>query len=100
MIGVDASEDNIKTAQAHLRQDPSIVCRVKYIYSTVEDLVITEENKFDALVASEIVEHVADVNVFVECCCKLVKVRPNAAVLFFFCFFHYYKVVVPKLFSS
>lgn len=80
VIGVDASEDNIKTAQAHLRQDPSIVCRVKYIHSTVEDLVITEENKFDALVASEVVEHVADVDVFVECCCKLVK--PGGSLFF------------------
>lgn len=80
MIGVDASEENVRTAQAHLLQDPSIICKVKYIHSTVEDIAATEENKFDALVASEIIEHVSDVDVFVEHCCKLVK--PGGSLFF------------------
>ncbi|GAB1603727.1 ubiquinone biosynthesis O-methyltransferase, mitochondrial-like [Argonauta hians] len=73
VIGVDAAEENIKIAQNHLRNDPNIVCKVKYIQSTVEDIVATEENAFDAVVASEVVEHVADVDAFIESCCNLVK---------------------------
>ena len=41
---------------------------------SVEDLVRTEAEKFDAVVSSEVLEHVADLNTFVESCCKLVKV--------------------------
>ncbi|XP_029654369.1 ubiquinone biosynthesis O-methyltransferase, mitochondrial-like [Octopus sinensis] len=73
VIGIDASEENIRIAQNHLRNDPNIVCKVKYIHSTVEDVVATEGNTFDAVVASEVVEHVADVDTFIESCCNLVK---------------------------
>ena len=48
---------------------------IKYIEATVEDLVGTEEGTCDAVVASEVVEHVADVPTFVTACCQLVKVN-------------------------
>ncbi|XP_069124422.1 ubiquinone biosynthesis O-methyltransferase, mitochondrial-like [Argopecten irradians] len=73
MIGVDMVQDNIKTAQAHLVDDPSIRARVKYIQATVEDLVGSEERKFDAVVASEVVEHVADLESFLSSSCLLLK---------------------------
>ncbi|XP_046573627.1 ubiquinone biosynthesis O-methyltransferase, mitochondrial-like [Haliotis rubra] len=73
VIGVEASEENIKIAQAHIMHDPSIAPNVKYIHATVEDLVGTEEGKMDAVVASEVVEHVADAPAFLSSCCKLVK---------------------------
>lgn len=74
VIGVEASEENIKIAQAHLMYDPAIAPNVKYIHATVEDLVGTEEGKMDAVVASEVVEHVADAPAFLSSCCRLVKV--------------------------
>jgi 2-polyprenyl-3-methyl-5-hydroxy-6-metoxy-1,4-benzoquinol methylase len=74
VIGVDASVENIRIAQAHLMHDAKIAGRIKYIQATVEDLVVTEAGKFDAVVASEVVEHVADVSTFVTACCQLVKV--------------------------
>nr|KAG5693479.1 hypothetical protein BaRGS_006469 [Batillaria attramentaria] len=73
VIGVDASEENIKIAQAHVMHEPKVARNVKYIQATVEDLVATEAGKFDAVVASEVVEHVADVATFVGACCQLVK---------------------------
>ncbi|XP_060070437.1 ubiquinone biosynthesis O-methyltransferase, mitochondrial-like [Ylistrum balloti] len=73
VIGVDMVEDNIKTAQSHLVDDPSIRGRVKYIQAAVEDLVGSEERKFDAVVASEVVEHVADLESFLSSCCSLLK---------------------------
>ncbi|XP_071113778.1 ubiquinone biosynthesis O-methyltransferase, mitochondrial-like [Haliotis cracherodii] len=73
VIGVEASEENIKIAQAHLMYDPAIAPNVKYIHATVEDLVGTEEGKMDAVVASEVVEHVADAPAFLSSCCRLVK---------------------------
>lgn len=73
VVGIDMVEENIKVAQTHISQDPSIMDRVKYIHGAVEDLVGTEEEKFDAVVASEVVEHVSDVGAFLSSCCKLIK---------------------------
>ena len=42
---------------------------------SAESLVDTEAESYDAVVASEIIEHVADTSVFVAACCALVKVR-------------------------
>lgn len=84
MIGVDAAEDNVKIAQAHIAHDPAVARNIKYIHASVEDLLCTEEEAFDAVVASEVVEHVADKSAFVESCCKLVKASSRLAVWFFF----------------
>lgn len=73
VTGVDASFENIKIAQAHVMHDPKVARNIRYIQSTVEDLAATEAVKFDAVVASEVVEHVANVSTFVTACCQLVK---------------------------
>ncbi|XP_005109684.1 ubiquinone biosynthesis O-methyltransferase, mitochondrial [Aplysia californica] len=80
VIGVEASEENIKIAQAHLLHDPAIRDNIKYIHTTVEDIAETQAGKFDAVVASEVLEHVADANMFVSSACKLV--RPGGSVFF------------------
>lgn len=80
VIGLDAAEENIKIAQAHLMHDPAIKDNIKYIHSTVEDIVESQSGKFDAVIASEVVEHVADVNTFVSSMCQLV--RPGGSVFF------------------
>ena len=74
VVGVDMVEENIRVAQTHLMEDPIIVERVKYIHGAVEDLVMTKEGRFDAVVASEVVEHVSDIDMFISSCCKLLKV--------------------------
>ncbi|XP_063403374.1 ubiquinone biosynthesis O-methyltransferase, mitochondrial-like [Mytilus trossulus] len=71
VTGIDMVEENIRIAQTHISQDPEISGRVNYIHGAVEDL--TEEGKFDAVVASEVVEHVSDVEMFISSCCKLIK---------------------------
>lgn len=75
MFGVDMVEDNIRVAQTHLEEDPSISQHVKYIQATVEDLVETNEEAFDAVVASEVVEHVSNIDTFLTSCCKIIKVK-------------------------
>lgn len=74
VIGVDASAENIRVAQTHAMQDLQVAKNVKYIHSSVEDLVGTEEGSFDGVVASEIIEHVFNAPEFIASCCKLVKV--------------------------
>ncbi|GFO03519.1 ubiquinone biosynthesis o-methyltransferase, mitochondrial [Plakobranchus ocellatus] len=80
VVGVDASEENIKIAQAHLIHDPAIRDRVKYVHSTVEEIAQTQAGKFDAVVASEVLEHVADANTLVTSACQLV--RPGGSIFF------------------
>ena len=47
----------------------------------VEELAGEEPGSYDAVVASEVVEHVADAHVFVKACCALVKVRYKITML-------------------
>lgn len=80
VIGIDAAEENIKIASAHLMHDPAIKDNIKYIHATVESIVEDQAGKFDAVVASEVLEHVADSNTFVSSCCELV--RPGGSLFF------------------
>ncbi|KAL3881419.1 hypothetical protein ACJMK2_027864 [Sinanodonta woodiana] len=73
VVGIDAVGENIKIAHIHLQQDTMIAGKVKYIEATAEDMVVTEEEKFDAVVVSEVAEHVTDLSHFIESCCRLVK---------------------------
>lgn len=73
VVGVDPVEDSTTIAQLHLQEDPAILPRVKYITGSVEDLVPTEHEEFDAVVASEVIEHINNLESFIESCCKLVK---------------------------
>jgi len=80
VIGLDAAEENIKIASAHVMHDPAIKNNIKYIHATVESIVESQAGKFDAIVASEVLEHVADVDTFVSSCCELV--RPGGSLFF------------------
>eukprot|EP00842_Homolaphlyctis_polyrhiza_P006560 jgi/Hompol1/6905/HPOL_002772-RA len=77
VVGADATEENIKVAQAHLRTDPSLLNKrgpgsIEYMHTTAEALV-KDGHEFDSVVALEIIEHVSHPKQFVETCAKLVK---------------------------
>jgi 2-polyprenyl-6-hydroxyphenyl methylase/3-demethylubiquinone-9 3-methyltransferase len=69
MVGVDPSDANIATAQAHAEQSE---LAIDYRCSTAEELVEQRE-QFDLVLAMEVVEHVADVPLFVASCASLVR---------------------------
>ena len=68
VTGIDASERNIKTASLHARESRLVI---DYRNTTAEALVAAGE-RFDAVLALEVIEHVADVPLFVSCCAELV----------------------------
>lgn len=74
VTGIDPLEDNIKTAELHKSFDPVLAKRIQYKSCTLEDLVEETSETFDIIVASEVVEHVADVEMFVRCCGEVLKV--------------------------
>ena len=71
VVAADASEKNIKTASVHgSEQGLSIDYRV----ATAEGLAEAHE-KFDAILNMEVIEHVADLKLFLQSCATMLK--PN-----------------------
>ncbi|KAI5626422.1 ubiquinone biosynthesis O-methyltransferase, mitochondrial [Silurus asotus] len=75
VLGVDPVEVSVRTAELHSSLDPALRERVRYRACTLEDLTEEKENEeaFDAIVASEVVEHLADLDTFVHCCYRILK---------------------------
>ena len=68
MTGLDASKNNIEVAKMHANE---MNLDIKYIHGSPENLNF--ENQFDVILNMEVVEHVSNVNLFIQNCSKLVK---------------------------
>ena len=68
MTGIDASNNNIEVAKLHSRE---MNLDIKYLKSSPENLNLKSE--FDVILNMEVVEHVADVNLFIKNCSGLIK---------------------------
>ena len=69
VVGADPSADNIEAAKRHAAQGG---LAVDYRATTAEALADAGE-RFDVVLAMEVVEHVADVGLFVKRCAEMVK---------------------------
>ncbi|RME64136.1 MAG: bifunctional 2-polyprenyl-6-hydroxyphenol methylase/3-demethylubiquinol 3-O-methyltransferase UbiG [Alphaproteobacteria bacterium] len=67
VTGADAAAENIAVARAHAAQ---MDLDIAYRHATVEQLA-SEGARFDAVLILEIVEHVADIGLFLGCCRRL-----------------------------
>ncbi|GGY52386.1 bifunctional 2-polyprenyl-6-hydroxyphenol methylase/3-demethylubiquinol 3-O-methyltransferase UbiG [Parvularcula lutaonensis] len=70
VTGIDAAEGNIKTAKVHAEQSG---LEIDYRNTTAEELLASGEEKFDVVLNLEVVEHVADVGLFLKTSADLVK---------------------------
>ena len=68
MTGIDASIDNIKTAQVHSNE---MKLNIEYINSSPEEL--NSNREFDVILNMEVVEHVTNIDLFIKNCSKLIK---------------------------
>ena len=68
VVGIDASSNNIQVAKLHAKE---MNLNIKYIHSSPENINL--KNEFDVVLCMEVVEHVADINLFIERCSKLIK---------------------------
>ncbi|XP_061283744.1 ubiquinone biosynthesis O-methyltransferase, mitochondrial isoform X2 [Bos javanicus] len=73
VIGIDPVDENIKTAQHHKSFDPVLDKRIEYRTCSLEEIVKDTVETFDAVVASEVVEHVIDLETFIQCCFQVLK---------------------------
>ncbi|MBX3503468.1 MAG: bifunctional 2-polyprenyl-6-hydroxyphenol methylase/3-demethylubiquinol 3-O-methyltransferase UbiG [Alphaproteobacteria bacterium] len=69
VTGIDASERNVGVARLHAER---MGLAVDYRAGTAE-MLRDEGRQYDVVLALEIVEHVADVDLFIACCAALVK---------------------------
>ena len=68
ITGIDPSKDNIKVAKLHSKK---MKLNINYICCSPENLNL--KNKFDVILNMEIVEHVANVDLFIKNCSELIK---------------------------
>jgi len=75
VTAIDACQENIEAAKLHAEQDPTLASNLKYICTTVEDHAEAVKDVFDydAIVASEVIEHVDNPAVFVSKCAQILK---------------------------
>ena len=74
VTGIDASQENIEVACSHASYDPMAAKQLQYISCPVEKLKMFNTAQYDAVILSEILEHVEDASNFLSECCSLVKV--------------------------
>lgn len=70
VTGIDAAEGNVKTATLHAAQSG---LSIDYRHTSAEELLASGVEPFDAVLTLEIVEHVADVKLFLETAAGLVR---------------------------
>ena len=68
ITGIDPSIDNIKIAKLHSKE---MNLNIKYIHCAPENLNF--KNEFDIILNMEVVEHVSNVNLFMQNCSELIK---------------------------
>ena len=69
VVGADAAEENVKTAAVHAEQSG---LDIDYRHTSAEALAQAGE-QFDVVLNMEVVEHVADLNLFMAACAAMVK---------------------------
>ena len=68
VTGIDASNKNITIAKLHAKKNN---LKINYLCSSPEKLKI--KKKFDVILNMEIIEHVEDINFFINSCSELLK---------------------------
>ena len=76
VLGADMTAVNVEVAKSHAKTQD---LEIDYQHISAENLVQAGES-FDAVLALEIIEHVADVDLFIDQCCRLV--RPGGLLIF------------------
>ena len=69
VVGADAAEKNVKIAALHAEQSG---LDIDYRHTSAEDLAQAGE-RFDVVLNMEVIEHVADLNLFLAACAAMVK---------------------------
>ena len=69
ITGIDASKDNIEVAKLHSKK---MDLNINYMHCPPENLKL-KNGLFDVMLVCEVVEHVSNVELFIQNCSKLIK---------------------------
>ncbi len=73
MVGIDPGKKNVTIAKSHLPIE--LKDKVTYHCATIEEYALQHpESSFDAIVMSEVIEHVENQKEFISTAIKLLKV--------------------------
>ena len=82
MIGLEPAEPSVQVAKQHAARDPILQDRLTYECTTLEEYVgRAGTEQVDLVVASEVIEHVANPPLFAHNVCKLVKVQEGLCLV-------------------
>ena len=72
---MDAAEEGIEAARLHSGKDPRVFENLTYVCRSIEDHAFSLEDheRYDAVIVSEVLEHVACVDTFLDSCCDAIK---------------------------
>ncbi len=73
VTGLDPAAESIEAAREHAEKDESVRDNVEYIVGSAEDLALKRSGCFDAVVASEVLEHSNNQDTLVRACAALAK---------------------------
>ncbi|XP_021923040.1 ubiquinone biosynthesis O-methyltransferase, mitochondrial isoform X2 [Zootermopsis nevadensis] len=73
VTGIDASQNMIDTASSHVCQDPNISNSIIYTCRTIEEHAKEHKDCYDAVVATEVLEHVIHKDLFLDACISTLK---------------------------
>ncbi|KAF2881917.1 hypothetical protein ILUMI_24261 [Ignelater luminosus] len=77
VVGLDPCADMIHEAKKHMALNPSLT-NITYINETVEQHAEKHMEEYDAVVASKVIEHVDQPDLFLDMCCRCLK--PGAPI--------------------
>ncbi|XP_068242353.1 ubiquinone biosynthesis O-methyltransferase [Palaemon carinicauda] len=71
--GLDAAEENVAVANLHSSRNPSVRDNISFMPGTVEEHTKSLKYHYDAVVASEVLEHIEATDLFVKTCSEALK---------------------------
>lgn len=74
IIKINIIKNNIKITQTHLKKNPSIYKNIKYIQTTIKNLIKTNKKTFDTIITSKIIKHISNINTFLTSYYKIIKI--------------------------
>ncbi|RVE43642.1 hypothetical protein evm_011726 [Chilo suppressalis] len=106
VTGIDASKNLIEIAQKHSEENKRLINKPKYLCSSVEEHLNDHKDHYDGVVASEVIEHVDNKELFVKSCVSALKPggriffttpnRTRAAQILGICVSEYILNIIPK----
>lgn len=80
VVGIEPVADVVEAAKAHLKPREDLANRITYLCETIEEHSVKNSKVYDAIVASEVIEHVENKETFLRACVMALKSDGNLFV--------------------